>query len=133
MPITEMHINERRIFNARILPTYSLVSSFCRDTFLISIVLKPKSVTIKQIPAKEYANENLPKSSSPNFLAIYINKSAGKILVDSDRALYNIFRLALMTSPSLDTFQIPQIVLIPQQALILYPIEDESHGQQEHL
>ncbi len=60
MPITEMHISERTIFNARILPTYSLVSSFCLETFLISIVLKPKSATIKQIPAKEYANDNLP-------------------------------------------------------------------------
>ena len=87
MPITETHINERTIFNTRILPTYSLVSSFCRDTFLISIVLKPKSAIIKQIPANEYANDNLPKSSSPNFLAIYINKSAGKILVDSDTIL----------------------------------------------
>ena len=85
MHIAETHINERRIFNTRILPTYSLVSSFCLDTFLISIVLKPKSATIKQIPAKEYTNDNLPKSLSPNFLAIYMNKSAGNILVDSDR------------------------------------------------
>ena len=86
-PITRMHINERTIFNARILSTYSLVSSFCLDTFLISIVLKPKSAAIKQMPVKEYANDNLPKSSSPNFLAIYMNRSAGKILVDSDRIL----------------------------------------------
>jgi hypothetical protein len=50
-------------------------------------VLKPKSATIKQIPAKEYANDNLPKSSSPNFLAIYMNNSAGNILVDSDNIL----------------------------------------------
>jgi hypothetical protein len=50
-------------------------------------VLKPKSAAIKQIPAKEYANDNLPKSSSPNFLAIYMNNSAGNILVDSDNIL----------------------------------------------
>jgi hypothetical protein len=50
-------------------------------------VLKPKSVTIKQIPAKEYANDNLPKFSSPNFLAMYMNNSAGNILVDSDNIL----------------------------------------------
>ena len=87
MPITEAHISERTAFNVRILPTYSLVSSFCLDTFLMSIVLKPKSAAIKQIPAKEYANDNLPKSSSPNFLAIYMNNSAGNILVDSDNIL----------------------------------------------
>jgi hypothetical protein len=42
---------------------------------------------MKQIHAKEYANDNLPKSSSPNLLAININKSAGKILVNSDSVL----------------------------------------------
>ncbi len=86
-PITEILTTERTIFNTKILPMYSLVSSYCLDTFLISIVFKPKSATIIHIPVKEYAKDNLPKFSSPNFLAIYINNNAGKILEDSDNNL----------------------------------------------